>query len=1037
MQEDLSDFKEVNLSFYIPGRVRFKIDIIYKDKFLSEKLKNHLKNIKEVHEIQINIYSKSILINYDASKLSIYELKHVLIKFMKNYKRVLQNHVDDVECVAVTSDLGKSTKTNYKRVRNKNNMNFKHSDLSFDTKKEVRKYIKDRWHTMNIHKISDMLNTDITKGLSKNQATLILENIGYNEFEKKKKKSKIACFFEQFDGFIIKLLFGASVVSAFLGQLGDSVTIIIIVLLEALLGVWQNNKAEKSLEALKQYSSSKTKVLRDGEFNEIPSKNLVPGDMIAFEAGDIIPADCRLVKSSQLKIDESSLTGESEPIEKSFKVNYSTPVALADRKNMVYMGTTVLKGTGRAIVVETGKNTEMGNIAKLINDSAEEKTPLQKDLDNLGKYITWICLGVCGGIMASGIIGGQSVFQTLRTGISLAIGAIPEGLTSVFTISLAFGVQRMAKKKAIIKKLPAVESLSCVDVICTDKTGTLTTGKMTTTEIRTINNKYNISGEGYSTKGNFYDKNLVIEPKKVHDLNKLLSIGTLCNNTTYKKKSNKLEVLGDHTEGALLIAAMKANINLDHINCYTRVKELAFDSEIKKMTVVCKDTEEKYSVNTKGAPNVIMSKCRRILDGDVVRELTSEDRNRINQQIDEMTTKALRVIAFAYKDIEGKKHTEDSDIEKDLIFAGLAGMIDPPRKEVKSAIKKCEKAGVRVIMITGDHKRTAEAIGKEIGIHKEDNIILTGEELDRISDKELLSNIDNISIFARTSPYQKLRIVKALKEKEHIVAMTGDGVNDAPAIKESHIGISMGKNGTNVTRESSSIVLTDDNFITIMNAIEEGRGISGNVKKFMKYVLSGNAGEILAIFVASLLGMPTPLIASQILMVNLITEGIPALSLGVDPPNENVMNEPPREANKSIFDEKLLNNILSRGILMGLSTLGIYIGGVVLTKNVIKGRTLAYANLVTNQMFHVFDCRTAPLNKNKYIVPSVAISSALLLATIYTPQLMGFFGTTALGIYDWLGILFMSFFIGRLDYIKERAKRVYNVKNPQCKLATI
>lgn len=1033
-----NDVEVIIMTSYVPGRVRFKIDSLYKDCFYSSNLKKQLQKVIGISSIKINIYSKSLLIYFDENELNVSMLRSRIKDFFSNFTRVCHEVTETKSKVATTSRTTSIQNLSVNELIESKNVlsddyyqyGIRRINPIYPYNKQKKKCINDQWHLMSISQIIELLDTNEIEGLSQEQAEAILAQVGLNEFEEKKKKSLISCFLEQFDGFIIKLLLGASVVSAFLGQLGDSLTIIVIVLLEALLGVWQNSKAEKSLEALKAYSSAKSRVIRDGEVHEIQSNLLVPGDIISFEAGDIIPADARLLESSQLKIDESTLTGESEAVDKSHKICYSTPVTLADRKNVVYMGTTVLKGTGKAVILQTGRNTELGNIAKLIGEDKAEKTPLQKDLDILGKFITWSCLGICGGIMISGLIAGQSFFNMLRTGVSLAIGAIPEGLTSVFTISLAFGVQRMAKKRAIIKRLPSVESLSCVDVICTDKTGTLTTGKMTATEIHTINKDYSITGEGYSIKGNFYYNTFEVEPNNILGLNKLLTIGGLCNNASYRAKNNTMEILGDPTEGALLIAAAKGKVNLEDFNCYTRVKEIAFDSEIKKMTVVCKDTEDNHTVNMKGAPNIVLTKCSRILDGKKIRAITDEDMEKINHSVVKMASKALRVIGFAYKDLDEYEETE-SDFESDLIFVGLAGMIDPPREHVKSAIERCKRAGIKVIMITGDHKKTAEAVGKQISILDDKSIILTGEELDSLSDKELLENIDNVAVFARTSPHQKLRIVKALKQKKHIVAMTGDGVNDAPAIKEADIGIAMGKNGTNVTRESSAIVLTDDNFITIVKAIEEGRGISGNVKKFLRYVLSGNVGEVLAILAASIVGLPTPLIASQILMVNLITEGIPALSLGVDPPNENVMSEAPRDANKSIFDGILLSKILSRGFMMGISTLGIYTTNLLVTGNLIKSRTLAYANIVANQMFHVFDCRTAPLNKNKYVVPSVAIASSLLLVTIYIPQLMDFFGTCALGLLDWLFILSMAFFIGRLDYIKEQTAKLVNVNEKE------
>ncbi|EOC99516.1 cation-translocating P-type ATPase [Caldisalinibacter kiritimatiensis] len=1037
---DLKNNTKISLAAGIPGRIRYKVKPLYKNSLFAKRLSNYLRNIDGVYKADTNIYSKSLLVIYDTKKISYSALEKKLYYFLNNYKKLsYENSKKTKRFISVSEDMSstKPLSTNefvktknilskqwYESSINKLNPHYK----ALTIKTENVKNIKDKWHLMSSQQITDILNTDIKNGLSSKQAATILQQIGFNEFEKKQKKSLISMFLEQFDGFIIKLLLGASAVSAFLGQIGDAATIIVIVVVEAILGVWQNYKAEKSIEALKEYSASTSKVMRDGNLQKIPSKKLVPGDIIKLESGDIVPADCRLIESCELNVDEASLTGESEPVSKSHKVNYTSPVPLADRKNMVYMGTTVVKGTGMAVVVQTGSNTEMGTIAKMINNSKTELTPLQKDLERLAKFITWGCLGICCGIMVSGIIGGQPLFHMLRTGVSLAIGAIPEGLTTILTISLAFGVQRMAKRKAIIKKLPSVESLSCVDVICTDKTGTLTTGEMTVTDIYTLNKRFKITNERSSTNGKFMYNNTIIQPSKIKPLNKLLTISTLCNNASYNKKDDSTtEILGTPTEKALLSTVLKSDIKIEDFDCYTRVKEITFDSEIKKMTVVCTDELGKHTVNMKGAPDVVLSKCTKIFDGDNVRNLTQKDIDKLNESIDEMASRALRVIGFAYKDM-AHYVDDDSVIESDLIFVGLAGIIDPPRPLVDTAIKKCKKAGVKVVMITGDHKKTAEAIGKEINLLDKGDIILTGQELDKLSDEELSKIINKVSIFARTSPHQKLRIVKALKQKGHIVAMTGDGVNDAPAIKESDVGIAMGQNGTNVTRESSSMILADDNFITIVSAIEEGRGISNNVKKFMRYVLSGNIGEVLAIFVASLMGLPTPLIASQILMVNLITEGIPALSLGVDPPDEDIMNDKPRDANKSIFDRGLSNKILARGFMMGVSTLLAYTTTYLLTGNLMRARTLAYANLVSCQMFHVFDCRTAPLAKNNYVLPSVAISSALLLATIYIPGLRGFFGTSPLNLVDWSFILFMSSYIGRLDYIKEQAAQLVKQK---------
>lgn len=1023
MRED-----EINLHLVtaIPGRIRIKILDLYRNPNLAHKLQNSLKSLDGVFNIQINIYTKSLLLKYDCDKITAEILLEIIESKVRGYKSAVEQSREMFNSAAST-DSGLTTVNQIIEKRYSKATNNR-ANVSKERSKRFISSNYEEWYKMSIADVKQILQTDIQKGLTEEKIKEIFEKFGPNEFQKRHKKSVFKMFIEQFEGFIMKILLGASVLSIFLGQVADALTIITIVVVEAMLGVWQSYKAEKSLDALKQYSSKTTKVMRNGKVQMIPSIDLVPGDIIYFESGDIISADARLIESSNLKVQEATLTGESEAVEKSHKVKYATKVPVSERKNMIFMGTNVVKGNGKAIVVETGMNTEMGKIAKMLNDDNDELTPLQMDLEKLAKVITWVCLGVSGVVVLNGLLSGQPALEMARTGISLAIGAVPEGLTTVLAISLAFGVQRMAKKGAIIKKLPCVETLSCADVICTDKTGTLTTGQMTVTDISTLNADFKVAGDENSIEGDIYYGSKIIDAKKNKGLNNLITIAGLCNNASYEVNSdNTMEIIGDPTEGALLVLAERAKFSLDHFNCYTRVKEFAFDSELKKMTVICKDDSGSYSINMKGAPDVVLSKCNKIIDGEVIREITEDDILKIQRKIDIMANKAMRVIAFAYKEIDSVSEN-DSDIERDLVFIGITGMIDPPRPQVKSSIKKCHKAGIRVIMITGDHKKTAVAIGESINLFDRGGRILTGQELEDLSDEELTQVIDDVVVYARTSTHQKLRIVKALKKKGHIVAMTGDGVNDAPAIKASNIGIAMGKNGTDVTREAASIVLTDDNFTTIVKAIEEGRGINGNVRKFIRYVLSGNIGEVLAILAASLFRLPTPLTASQILMVNLVTEGIPALALGVDPPYYKAMSEKPRDGSKSIFDRSLLLKILSRGFLMGLSAFGLFAGTYMFTGNLVKARTLAYASIVTNQMFHVFDCRDGTIAKNKYLIPSVVISSLILIGSIYIPVLTGLFQTCALGIYEWLALLFMASFIGRLDFIKEKASMLVGTK---------
>ncbi|GAB6099065.1 calcium-transporting P-type ATPase, PMR1-type [Halanaerocella petrolearia] len=991
----------------LPGRIRFKINKLYKNKVLARQLKSSLIKLDGLSKIETNIYSKSLLILYDRQKISDYNIKKKLQLFLNNYKIAIKQRRETIKCTASTSE----------------------EDLALKPNKENKKYSNDnQWYQLTTQQIVDLLNTNPKQGLREEQAQALLQKVGPNKFKEKEEETFISIFLSQFNDFITKILLGTAGISFFVGQIGDAITILTITLVEALLGTWQEYKAEKSLNKLQEYATSNSKVIRDASINQISSEKLVPGDIISFEAGDLIPADAKLIESSNLKLNEANLTGESESISKSHKIEYTSPTPLADRKNMVFMGTTVVKGTGKAVIVETGMRTQMGQIAEMMEESQDQPTPLQKDLKKLGKVITWSCLGICGGIMITGLLTGQPLVEVLRNGVSLAIGTIPEGLATMLTIALAFGVKRMSKKGAIVKELPTTETLSCADVICTDKTGTLTKGQMTVTDISTINSNYEVSGRGYSTDGDFLYNGQRIDPNQKADLKQILKIGSLCNNASVNQnsctdQSDSLEIVGDPTESALRVLAAKADLTRQDYDCYTREKEIAFDSETKKMTVVCKEPSNKYSINVKGAPDVILSKCTKILDGDQVRKLTNKDTKQIKKSIDQMADQALRVMGFAYKELDHKP-TNDYAIEENLVFVGLTGMIDPPRPEVKSAIERCNTAGIKTVMITGDHKKTAKAIGRKINLLEEGDKVLTGQELNKLSDEQLLEEIDDIAIFARTSPEQKLRIVKSLKEKKHIIAMTGDGVNDAPAIKEANIGISMGQNGTDVTRDSSAIILTDDNFATIVKAIEEGRGISSNIKNFIKYVLTGNLGEALAIFIASIIGVPIPLAASQILLIDLITEGIPALSLGVDPPAKENMTQSPRDANKSLFDKQLLRNILSKGVIMGLSTFGLYISSYLWTGNLVKARTIAFATLIANQMFNVFDCSTGSSSKNKYILPSVVTSSLILLGSIYIPLLSGIFGTCPLRFSDWIIILFLSSFTGRLNHLKEKVSQI-------------
>ncbi|WP_408954682.1 HAD-IC family P-type ATPase [Natroniella sp. ANB-PHB2] len=989
--------QQPNIVSYLPGRIRFKIKEIKNNNSLARKIKQLLLKFNSIKCITTNIYSKSILIYYQPNQISAKTIVKKLSYLLTKYKNLKEN-----------------------RVINRVTPTLKQNSV------EIPKFSKQspqqkEWYKLTSQQIIKTLSSDPKQGLKEKQAQQIIEKLGPNQFNQKKKRSFWQLFLDQFKDFIIKLLLGASLTSFLLGQVSDALIILAITILEALLGSWQEFKAKKSLTSLKKYSETETKVIRNNITTKINSKKLVPGDIISLEAGDIIPADARLIDSSKLKVNEATLTGESEAISKTHKVEYTSTKPLADRNNMIFMGTSIVKGRAKAIVVATGNHTQMGYISQKVNTSKQQSTPLEKDLHQLAKHITWACLATCSGIIFTGFLTGQPLVQMIKTGLGLAIGAIPEGLATILTISLAFGVKKIAERGAIVKQLSATENLSCTDIICTDKTGTLTTGQMTVTEVQTINHKYKVSGRGYSTIGKFYCNQQLINPQKRQDLKQLLTIASLCNNTSYEKNSESLKVIGDPTEGALLVLAHKANLDLTDFDCYTRKDEIPFDSETKKMTVICQDGSGNYSINVKGAPDIILAKCSNIFDGKQIRKLTKEDTEKINTQIKEMGNKALRVMGFACKKLDYKP-TTDHMIEEGLTFIGLTGMIDPPRSKVKDAIKQCRQAGIKVIMITGDHKRTAKAIGKKLNLFDptKNEQVLTGQQLNNLSKQQLTEKIDRISIFARTSPQQKLRIVKVLKEKGHVVTMTGDGVNDAPAIKEADIGIAMGQSGTDIAQEASSIVLTDDNFTTIVDAIKEGRSISSNIKRFLKYVLAGNIGEAIAIFISAILGLPPPLIASQLLLINFITEGFPALSLGIEPADHNNMKKPPRDGQQSILDRNLLSQILFKGSLLGASTAGLYLTNYFTTGNLTKASTLAYANLVITQMVHVFQCRNKPIRANRYIVPAVIISCLLLLSSIYLPPLMQLFGTVPLQLFDWIIILSISSLISLINYTPQK-----------------
>ena len=828
---------------------------------------------------------------------------------------------------------------------------------------------------------------EVTRGLTSSEAEKGLEKYGPNEIMQKKKISPIKIFLAQFNDFMVWVLIGATIISGLMGDVADAITIAVIVVINGFLGFIQEFKTEKSLDALKSLAAPTCKVLRDGSIKVINASEITIGDVIILETGDRVPADGCVIECTNLMIDESLLTGESVGVNKGLVGNSSN----------IYMGTTVLKGKGNFRVTQIGMGTKMGEIADDLQNIEEEKSPLRERLDGLGKILVVLCLVVCALVTVLGVLRGNDLGEMFLLGVSLAVAAIPEGLAAIVTVSLALGVSRMLKRKALVRKLPAVETLGCTSVICSDKTGTLTQNKMTVKEVF-------VNGRIYK-----------IDSEKMPENDTLMKSFVYCNDCNYDfSKENMEEALyGDPTETALIKLYFKdVNILKTKVSNVNRVFDVPFDSIRKMMSVIVKENGKEVCY-VKGAPERLINKCSHIYEDGVIKPLTHQKKNQILDSVENMSNRALRCIGGAYK--ENNITRDEKTLESNLIFLGIAGIIDPPRPEVKEAVKKCRLAGIRPVMITGDHKNTAYAIGKDLNIVASKDQVITGEELEKITDEELKEKVKNIRIFARVTPKHKLRIVRAFKQTGNIVAMTGDGVNDAPAIKEADIGIAMGISGTDVTKEASAMILMDDNFSTIVSAVEEGRTIYDNIRKFIRYLLSCNLGEVLTMFLASLFYLPTPMLPIQILFVNLATDGLPAIALGVDPADKDIMNQQPRDKKEGIFARGLTEKILVRGCLIGICTLLSFVGGMYFGMSLETCRTMALATLVMSQLFHVFECRSERhsifeinLFTNPYLVLAVSTSVIMLLGIIYIPFFRTIFHTTILGLNNWLLVLFCS-----------------------------
>ena len=911
------------------------------------------------------------------------------------------------------------------------------------------------WHAVETEETLKQLDSKET-GLSQEEVQKRLQQYGPNELQKEKGTSPIKMFLEQFTDLLIIILLiamflsiGTAIYQGTVEEIYDAVVIFAIILACAVLGFVEEYRSEKALDALKKMTSPTAIVLRDGKEVKIQTSDIVPGDVILLYTGDKVPADARLLEAFNLKVDEASLTGESSPVNKSTTaLPEETP--LNDRRNMVFTGTVVVYGRGKALATSTGMNTEFGKIAKMVQVTEEEQTPLEKRMESVGKWIGILSISVCLLVALIGVIEGRSILTMIMWGISLAVAAVPEALPAIVTGALAVGMYRMAKVNTIVRKLPAVETLGCTSVICSDKTGTMTKGEMTVQRIYVNYEAIKVSGVGYEPEGDFLLEDKKIDPKN-ENLQTLLKIAALCNDAKLEKETEteRWIIKGDPTEGALVVAAAKAGLWKEDLEKDApRIAEIPFSSERKCMTTAHLASGGKKVAFMKGAPEVVLAKCSKIYSDGKVRKMTEDDRVEVLKVTEAMAMQALRNLGFAFKELPESVTTFDEKIEKDMTFVGIMGMIDPPREEVKDAIYLCKKAGIRVVMVTGDHRLTAIAVARELNLLAENETegkVLTGEELDKISDEQLTQMVENVVIYARVSPEHKMRIVKAWKTKGQVVAMTGDGVNDAPALKLSDIGVAMGVTGTEVTKEASDMVLTDDNFASIVKAVKEGREIYGNIKKYLTYLLRCNVMEIIVMFVA-MIGVPylagthdvepesvVALTAIQLLWVNLTTDGLPAIALGVDPGDPDLMDKTPRDPNESVWTTDVKLYLTATPILMSVLLLSGYfmyqpwLGQAQL----FEARTQLLTAMILMELANAISARSLKYSvfkvgvfKNKFLWYAVLSSFGLQLIVLYTPGLQTLFGVTSPEPIDWaFAILFTAITFGSLEIGKYIASR--------------
>lgn len=873
------------------------------------------------------------------------------------------------------------------------------------------------WHCSTPEDITSKLQVDISKGLSTQEVEERLAKYGHNELREKEKETIFQKVLNQLKDFLTIILIIASIVSFAVGEGADAIVIIAIVIINAFLGVLQEGKAEKALEALQKMSAPSAKILRNGRIEAISSKDIVPGDIVVFEAGDVIPADLRIIESANLKIEEASLTGESVPAEKDANSFVPTDVGIGDRVNMAYMSTMVTYGRGRGVVVETGSTTEMGKIADKIQEINNDDTPLQKKLDQLGKWLGITCIVVCMLVFVIGLLRGGELLEMFMVAVSLSVAAIPEGLAAVVTIVLALGMKKMVSRNAIVRRLLAVETLGCVDVICSDKTGTLTQNEMTVKKVYIYGNSFDVTGQGYDPNGQIFADDKDININDYSDLQILFTAGILCNDASVVKRDDgQWGIIGDPTEGAFVVASQKAGFIRDDMNNkYPRIAELPFDSTRKMMSTFHKNFGSGIISFTKGAPDVILDKCSRVLVNGKAVDLSMDMRKDISKANSEYANQALRVLACAFRE-----HSElpieitPEEIERDMIFIGLMGMIDPARPEAKDAIAVCKVAGIKPIMITGDHKDTAVAIAKDLQLMQEGDGVLSGGEIDAISDEEFAKVVETTSVYARVSPENKVRIVETLRNNGHIASMTGDGVNDAMALKRADIGVAMGITGTDVAKGTADMILTDDNFASIVHAVEEGRIIYSNIRKFVFFLLSCNVGEILIIFIALLINIPTPLIPIQLLWLNLVTDSFPALALGTEKGESDIMRIKPRKSTEPILDKSMVIGIVVQSIALVVAVLGIYLWALnrypdydTNPEHLAYARTYAFVTLILAEVLRSHSSRSERdsifklgVFSNKTLIYATILCIILLAVVIYVPFLRPIFETVELNIFD-------------------------------------